>query len=68
ARWLWDRHPGPAAARLALFTVFLCFDTGRHERRTSVGEPQAYGTADGDLTAAVLDGRVGDAMANAANG
>lgn len=68
ARWIWDRHPGPAAARLALFTVFLCFDTGRLERRTSVLEPEELGPPDGDLTAAVVDGRMRDAMANAASG
>jgi nitrite reductase/ring-hydroxylating ferredoxin subunit len=68
ARWAWDRRPGPSTARLALFTVFLCFDTGRLERRTSVRVPTESGTVDGDLTAAVIDGRVGDAMANAAAG
>ncbi len=36
ARWAWRTDPGSAAARLALFTVFLCFDTGRQERRTGV--------------------------------
>ncbi len=33
ARWAWHRHPGPSALRLALFAVWLAFDTGRSERR-----------------------------------
>lgn len=34
ARWAWQLDPGPHTARLALFTVWLAFDTGRLERRT----------------------------------
>ncbi len=33
ARWAWHHHPGPSALRLALFAVWLAFDTGRSERR-----------------------------------
>ena len=68
ARWAWDNHPGPAAARLALLTVFLCFDTGRLERRTTVASPAEPGSADGDLRSAVIEGRAADAMAVAADG
>ena len=68
ARWAWDQSPSPATARLALFTVFLCFDTGRFERRNSVAPSAELGVADGDLTTAIIDGRVDDAMANAAAG
>lgn len=68
ARWAWDQSPSAATARLALFTVFLCFDTGRLERRTEVSAATSPGTADGDLTASIIDGRVDDAMANAAAG
>lgn len=32
ARWAWRAHPGPATARLALFTVWLLHDSGRAER------------------------------------
>ena len=39
ARWAWREHPSAEAARLALFTAFLAFDTGRFERRTSVHTP-----------------------------
>jgi nitrite reductase/ring-hydroxylating ferredoxin subunit len=68
ARWAWDHHPGPAAARLALFTVFLCFDTGRLERRTEVAAPPELGAAEGDLTSAIIAGRAADAMAIASAG
>ncbi len=33
ARWAWESDPGPHTARLALFTAWLAFDTGRAERR-----------------------------------
>lgn len=36
-RWAWATNPGPAAARLALFAVWLLHDSGRAERRSSVG-------------------------------
>jgi len=54
ARWAWQHHPGAASARLALFTVFLCFDTGRKERRTD-GEAvtKLPEPAKGDLEAAI---------------
>jgi nitrite reductase/ring-hydroxylating ferredoxin subunit len=68
ARWAWDHDPGPATARLALFTVFLCFDTGRLERRATVTPPAGLGNPDGDLTSAIIDGREADAMAIAAAG
>jgi nitrite reductase/ring-hydroxylating ferredoxin subunit len=37
ARWLHDRNPSPESVRLALFTVFLCHWTGRHEWHTRIG-------------------------------
>jgi nitrite reductase/ring-hydroxylating ferredoxin subunit len=37
ARWLHDRNPSPESVRLALFTVFLCHWTGRHEWHTGIG-------------------------------
>ncbi len=61
ARWAWDNHPSPAAARLALFTVFLCFDTGRLERRSSVADV-SVGSAGGSLTAAIIEARPADAV------
>ncbi|MFV2039136.1 MAG: hypothetical protein ACC660_02720, partial [Acidimicrobiales bacterium] len=69
ARWAWDHDPSPATARLALFTAFLAHDTGRGERwsdrppHTAAIEP-----ATGDLSAAVLDGRVDEATAYALGG
>ena len=33
ARWAWQHHPGPSALRLALYAVWLAYDTGRSERR-----------------------------------
>jgi nitrite reductase/ring-hydroxylating ferredoxin subunit len=33
ARWAWRSHPSPSALRLALFSVWLAYDTGRSERR-----------------------------------
>ncbi|MEQ8842377.1 MAG: Rieske (2Fe-2S) protein [Acidimicrobiales bacterium] len=68
ARWAWDHHPSPATARLALFTVFLAYDTGRHERRAGVTPPRPPGEATGTLTAAIVAGRADDAMAIAAAG
>ena len=68
ARWAWDHQPSPSTARLALFTVFLCFDTGRLERRTSVAPSIEPGTPVGDLTSAVVEGREADAVAIAATG
>ncbi len=38
ARWAWQLDPGPHTARLALFTAWLAFDTGRLERRAGVAE------------------------------
>lgn len=68
ARWAWDNYPSPATARLALLTVFLCFDTGRLERRTTVALPPEPGSTEGDLTSALLEGHAADAMAIAAVG
>ena len=80
ARWAWDHHPSPAAARLALCTVFLAYDTGRFERRTAKHAAAAgrteptpdaapsAGDPSGTLTEAVLEGRTNDAMAIAAAG
>lgn len=69
ARWLWQRVPGPATARLALFTVFLCHDAGRGERwglyptDRVVPEPAA-----GDIQQAIFGGRPDDAVAHALHG
>ncbi len=68
ARWAWDHMPSPSTARLALFAAFLCFDTGRLERRTGVAEMPSAGSPDGDLVDAIKHGRVDDAVAIAATG
>jgi len=66
ARYLWDRQPCEAAARLALFTVFLCHDTGRAERWSGVDHPTPdFTSAPGDVAGAVLDGKPDDAVAHA---
>ncbi len=52
ARWAWHHHPGPSALRLALYSVWLAFDTGRSERR--------HGRA---VARRSLDGWVGDETA-----
>ncbi len=36
-RWAWTNNPGPTIARLALFAVWLLFDSGRAERRSGIG-------------------------------
>ncbi len=63
ARWAWEMYPSPATARLALFAVFLCHDTGRLERRVGVGQPTQSDNQDGDLTLAIQEGRAADAVA-----
>ena len=69
ARWAWRHHPGTDTARLALFTAFLCHDTGRAERwgwqdpTTPALEPRP-----GDVAHAVLDERPDDAVAHALAG
>lgn len=68
ARWAWEMDPSPATARLALFAVFLCHDTGRMERRVGVVQPPSAGSPDGDLSVAIQDGRAADAVAIAARG
>lgn len=68
ARWLWEREPSPAVARLVLFTVFLCHDTGRAERWGLQQPTPVPAPAPGDLGAAVLDGRTDDAVAHALAG
>lgn len=67
ARWLWERRPGPQAARLALHTVFLCHDTGRAQRwevyqPQPVPEPAGKFDAD-DFSSAVLHGHADRAVA-----
>ncbi|MCB0991428.1 MAG: Rieske (2Fe-2S) protein [Acidimicrobiales bacterium] len=54
ARWAWRNAPGPDAARLALFSVFLAFDTGRLERRTGIAQPVEPCSAS-DLVAAIAN-------------
>lgn len=65
ARWAWRVEPGPAAARLALLTAFLAFDSGRAERRHGRGATVLPAPRAGDVFAAVLEGRADDAMAAA---
>jgi nitrite reductase/ring-hydroxylating ferredoxin subunit len=38
ARWHYEANPGPDTVRLALFSTFLAFWTGRHEWHTSTGQ------------------------------
>jgi len=69
ARWVWDHHPSPAAAKLALFTVFLAHDTGRAERWA--GGAAAWSPPSpvpGDVAAAILDRSIDDAVAHALAG
>lgn len=69
ARWAWRHHPGPETARLALFTAFLCHDTGRAERwgwQDTAFAPIV--PRPGDVARAVLDGRPDDAVAHALAG
>ncbi len=68
ARWAWDHKPSPSTARLALFAAFLCYDTGRLERRTGVAAMPSAGSTDGDLVDAIKHGRADDAVAIAEAG
>ncbi len=69
ARWMWNRLGGEAAARLALYTVFLCHDSGRAERRNIyAGDESTPAGRPGDLTMALADGRADDAVAHALAG
>ncbi len=54
ARWAWGVHPSCAAARLALFTVWLAHDTGRGERRNRVVAPVEGASSDLSLGEAIL--------------
>ena len=69
ARWAWRHHPGADTARLALFTAFLCHDTGRAERWgwQDPTTPPLAGRP-GDVAQAVLDERPDDAVAHALAG
>ncbi|MEZ5230786.1 MAG: Rieske (2Fe-2S) protein [Acidimicrobiales bacterium] len=44
ARWAWQHDPGPHTARLALFTAWLAFDTGRAQRQAATTQRQAATT------------------------
>ncbi len=68
ARWAWNHEPSPAAARLALLTVFMCHDTGRLERRVGVSSEPALGSDNGDLVEAIRERRAADAVAIAEKG
>ena len=69
ARWLWQRVPGPAIARLALFTVFLCHDAGRGERWGLYPTDRALPEpAPGDVQHAIFERRPDDAVAHALHG
>lgn len=63
ARWHHQHHPGPDTVRLALFTAFLAFWTGRHEWHTSVPRPADVDPRPGDLAAACASGMTEDAVA-----
>jgi nitrite reductase/ring-hydroxylating ferredoxin subunit len=54
ARWAWRTTPGPEAARLAFFTAFLAFDSGRAERRINRIDPALPEPAGGDIIELVL--------------
>ncbi|MFN3219474.1 MAG: Rieske (2Fe-2S) protein [Acidimicrobiales bacterium] len=68
ARWAWRAAPGPATARLALFTVFLLHDSGRAERWGLVHpvptpDPRPGSVLD-EVLDTVLDRRPDDAVAH----
>ncbi len=65
ARWAWQADPGPHTARLALFTAWLAFDTGRAERRNGIAHPsEPSGPVAEALTGNVDE--VADSLARAA--
>lgn len=64
ARWAWRVAPGPATARLALFTVFLLHDSGRAERWGLVDPLPTPDPRPGEVLDAVLDRRPDDAVAH----
>jgi len=68
ARWAWSINPGTQSARLALLTAFLAFDSGRSERRNGRVDVPLPDPHPADLTAAVLEQRVDDAVAAALAG
>lgn len=63
-RWAWSHNPGPAAARLALFAVWLLHDSGRAERRSGVApQIQANDTPTKTIAEAVVTRDPGAALA-----
>lgn len=69
ARWAWSLEPSAATVRLTLFAVFLCFDTGRAERRHGIAtDTPVEPRDDGDLEQAILASRVDEAVALAFGG
>ena len=63
-RWAWTNNPGPAAARLALFAVWLLHDSGRAERRSGIGlELQPDGHSTMSIADAVVQRNPGAALA-----
>ncbi len=69
ARWAWELDPSPATARLALFTAFLAYDTGRAERWGAwPADTPELTPAAGDVEVAVLEGRTDAAVAHALAG
>ncbi len=68
ARWAWHCDPGPHTARLAMFTAFLAFDSGRAERRIEVVAAKLPSASPGDLYKAIREGRPQDAVAHALAG
>lgn len=53
ARWAWNAKPGPHAARIVLFAVWLLHDSGRAERRNGTGEEPVVDPVAGDLMSLV---------------
>ncbi len=70
ARWAWHSHRGVDSARLALFAAFLCFDTGRLERRSGVAVPVVpdHVVETPDIAGAVVAGDEAGAVTAASRG
>ena len=49
ARWHYAANPGPDTLRLALFSTFLAFWTGRHEWHSTIDQPALVEPMSSDL-------------------
>lgn len=58
ARWAYRAHPGAATVRQAMWEVWLAFDTGRMERRSTVGAELNPDAAEGDIAGLIRRGEV----------